>query len=118
MKMTAHKKGETQSVHWCMDEQGRIYAIVTSTTYPVRVAFAALDEFQTSFNRECGFRVPSATENSLSKAAKNSMKAIIDKYAEPSKADVITSVQVRIHCRFIFYISRIMHMLIFCILLV
>ena len=82
-KLTAGKRyttqGSDQSIHYTMDPQGRVFAMVTVSRYSPRVAFAALDEFQTMFNKELGMKASNATEGQLSKASKPIYKHIYEK---------------------------------------
>jgi hypothetical protein len=41
--------GKDQSVHYILDDTGKVYIIVTSNKYSPRVAYAALDELKTKF---------------------------------------------------------------------
>ena len=88
-------QGTTQSIYYCLDIQGRVYAIVTNPSYPARVAFTALEELQSEFS-DYGSRVPSATEESLSKPARLVLKGVLDKYVSPGTADKLTEVQGKI----------------------
>lgn len=72
-------QGDTQSIHYMIDQQGRVYSIVTSPTYSLRTAFRAIDELQDKFGRELGHRIATATEQSLSQAAVPIMKQIFQK---------------------------------------
>lgn len=47
-------QGDTQSIHYIMDAQGRVYTLVSSPRYSPRIAFAALSEFQQTFGTEYG----------------------------------------------------------------
>lgn len=60
-------QGSSQSIHYYIDIQGRVFALVASPKYPPRIAFAALDSIQQSFNKEFGNRVSNASEESLSR---------------------------------------------------
>lgn len=88
-------QGQTQSIHYVCDQQGRVYAIVTNPSYSPRVAFIALEELQTEFS-DYGRQVPTATEESLSKVARLVLKGVVDKYANPQAADKLTEVQGKI----------------------
>jgi hypothetical protein len=72
-------QGETQSIHYIVDGQGRVYSIVTSPQFPLRTAFRALDELQERFRLDFGSRIAKATEQSLSEAATPIMKQIFQK---------------------------------------
>lgn len=72
-------QGDTQSIHYTIDPQGRVYAIVTSPQYSLRCAFRALDELIEKFGRDLGSRVATATEQSLSQAAVPIMKQLYQK---------------------------------------
>lgn len=63
-------KGDEFTISYTEDAQGRVYALVAPVAYPPRVAFLALEELAGSFGRELGLKAASATENSLSKAAR------------------------------------------------
>eukprot|EP01033_Poteriospumella_lacustris_P014269 gene14269-10200_t len=88
--------GPAQTIHYTLDPQGRVFSIVTAPKYPLRIAFAALDELQEMFNREIGIRVASATEGSLSRPAAAIFKHIYEKYENPAKVDKLTSVQEKV----------------------
>lgn len=72
-------QGETQSIQYTLDAQGRVYSVVTSPKYPARVAFMALEELQQKFGKDFGPRVASATEESLNKTARYLLKEVADK---------------------------------------
>lgn len=72
-------QGESQSIHYTIDPQGRVYAIVTSPQYSLRRAFRALDDLIEKFGRDLGHRVATATEQSLSQVAVPIMKQIFQK---------------------------------------
>ena len=42
-------QGDTQSIHYVLDTQGRVYSVVTNTRYSPRVAFLALGKCTCSF---------------------------------------------------------------------
>ena len=86
--------GDSQAIHWMLDDQGRIYAIVTEPKYPSRLVFAALDELQANFKSSFGFRVATASENSLSKVSRNMLQELSVKFGNPKESDVLTKVQV------------------------
>ena len=71
-------QGETQSIHYLSDAQGRVYAMVTNPTYPPRVAFAALTELQSEFT-EVGPKVATSLEEGLTKTTKLTLKTIVEK---------------------------------------
>ena len=71
-------QGDVQSIHYAVDFQGRVYAIVTNPNYPVRVAFLALEEIQSEFN-DFGSKMSTATEESLTLSARLPLKAIAEK---------------------------------------
>jgi hypothetical protein len=73
-------QGESQSIHYILDVQGRVYSIVTDQKYPPRVAFMGLDELVQTFSRELGPRVITASENSLTRAAQQIFREIYEKY--------------------------------------
>lgn len=72
-------QGDTQSIHYTLDQNGRVFAIVTVPKYPPRVAFTALEEMKESFQREFGPRMSTATENTLTKAAAPLFRQLYDK---------------------------------------
>lgn len=72
-------QGSTQSIHYTLDAQGRVFALVTTPKYPVRVAFGCLDEFQQLFNKDLGIKAASAGEGSLSKASSALFRHLHDK---------------------------------------
>ena len=72
-------QGERQAIHYTLDPQGRVYAIVTAPRYPVRVAFVALEELQKQFGKEFGPRVPTAIEESLNRSARPILQGIAER---------------------------------------
>ena len=72
-------QGSTQSIHYSLDVQGRVFAVVTTPKYPPRIAFTCLDEFQQLFNKDLGMKAASAGEGSLSKASSALFRHIYDK---------------------------------------
>lgn len=98
--MIAGKKystqGTLQSIHYTLDSKGRVYALVSSPKYPVRIAFIALEELRREFSKEFGPRVATSSENGLSRAASNIFKSIITKYENPSKVDALANVQEKV----------------------
>lgn len=72
-------EGESQAIHYTLDPQGRVYALVTNPKYSPRVAFIALDELQKQFGKEFGPRVASASEETLNKPARVLLKEISDR---------------------------------------
>ena len=88
-------QGPTQSIHYLCDTNGNVYAIVTTPNYSPRVAFIALEELLTEFSDYRNL-VPTATNESLSKASRLVLKAVVDKYASPQTADKLTEVQGKI----------------------
>lgn len=97
VSMQTNKKyasnGETHSIYYTLDAQGRVYAFVTRPGYPPRVAFAAIEELRKSFSEELGPRVASATNESLNKASLQIFKDIYYQFGDPSSTDALTSVQ-------------------------
>jgi len=87
----------SNAIHYTLDKQGRIYAIVTVKNYSTRLAFSALDEIKIEFSSEFGPKVPSATEESLSKMSKDTLQEIADKYADPASLDKLSAVQEKIN---------------------
>lgn len=98
--MVAGKKysnqGTMQSIHYILDTKGRVYSIVTSPKYPVRLAFLALDELKREFSKEFGQRIATSSENGLSRPASNIFKSIFTKYENPSNVDSLSQVQDKI----------------------
>lgn len=72
-------QGTSQSIHYTLDAQGRVFAMVSAIDYSPRVAFGALDELQQLFNKELGIRAASAMENGLSKSAQPIFNHIFEK---------------------------------------
>jgi len=86
-----------QMVHFTLDAKGRVYAILTKSTYPQRLAFAALEEIQEQFRAEFGSSVKAAQPNSLSAEARPLLKSLLDKYADPAQSgDAIAKVQKKL----------------------
>ena len=88
--------GSTQIINYTLDASGRVYLVATNNAYSVRIAFAIIEELQELFQREFGQKIPTATEESLSKAAKKLFVALYEKYGNPSKFDQLTSVQTKL----------------------
>ena len=74
-------QGEAQAIHYSLDAQGRVYAMVTNPTYSARVAFIALEDLQKRFGNDFGPKVASSTEESLSKAARPLLKEVVERFA-------------------------------------
>ena len=72
-------QGSYQSIHFMIDAPGRVYAVVTSTKYSPRLAFAALEELVGRFINELGDKVAGVGEGGLSTAAKPMMRDIYSK---------------------------------------
>ena len=87
----------SNAIHYTLDKQGRIYVIVTTKKYSVRLAFSALDEVKSEFSEEFGPKVHSATEESLSKISKDTLQEIVEKYADPASLDKLVAVQEKIN---------------------
>jgi len=88
-------QGAAQTIHYQCDANGRVFSIVTNPQYPPRVAFQALEELQMEF-ADYGPKIPTATEELLSKPTRLIMKAVVDKYASPAATDKLTEVQGKI----------------------
>jgi len=87
----------SNAIHYTLDKQGRIYVIVTVKKYSARLAFSALDELKSEFSSDFGPKVPSATEESLSKVSKDVLKEIAEKYTDPASLDKLIAVQEKIN---------------------
>jgi hypothetical protein len=72
-------QGSSQSIHYYIDIQGRVYALVANPTYPPRIAFAALDSLQQNFSKEFGNRVSTASEESLSRQSQPTLRLHLEK---------------------------------------
>lgn len=72
-------QGSSFSISYCLDVQGRVYGIVTSSKYSPRITFAALDELQQMFNKELGMKVAASPEGGLTRASASVFKYIFDK---------------------------------------
>jgi hypothetical protein len=84
-------------VHFVCDEKDRIYAIMTKSNYPQRLAYAVLEELKSSFGGEFGARVKASKPNGLSADAKPLLKSLVDKYGDPaSSGDALTKVQAKL----------------------
>jgi hypothetical protein len=88
--------GESQSIHYTLDQNGRIYGMVTEPKYSARVAFAALEELIGNCQKEFGYRIAAATEGSLSKTARPILQDWIEKYSSPANFDKLTAVQEKV----------------------
>ena len=71
--------GDVQSIHYTLDSSSRVFAIVTHPKYSTRAAFTALEELQTSFERDFGSRMATAPENGLNRVAKPLMNELLQK---------------------------------------
>jgi hypothetical protein len=71
--------GDTQSIHYVLDQYSKVYAIVTIPNYSPRVAFAALEELKDSFQAEFGSRMATSGEGSLTKASTPLLKEFVQK---------------------------------------
>lgn len=101
-KMTAGKRysepgDDGINVHFTLDTKGRIFALMTRSNYPQRVAFQILEELKEAFGAEFGSLVKTAKPNSLSKDSKTLLKSFIDKYADPTQSgDTLSKVQSKL----------------------
>jgi len=101
-KMTVGKRysepgDEGITVHFTLDGKGRIFAIMTKSDYPQRVAFSVLEELKEQFGGEFGSMVKGAKANSISKDAKHMFKQLVDKWADPAQTgDALTKVQAKL----------------------
>jgi len=89
-------QGESSAIHYYMDAQGRIFALVTTAKYEPRVAFQAIEELRKNFVEDFAPRVANATDESLSKLAKDILKNIVDTYRDPAEMDVLASVNEKL----------------------
>jgi hypothetical protein len=67
-------------------------AVITGNGYQSRVAIGMLTELYTDFMAKFKAESKSAAENSLSKKAKSVLKAVSEKYEDPSKVDKTSKV--------------------------
>jgi hypothetical protein len=72
-------QGDTQSIHYLIDPQGRVYSIVTTPNYSLRNAFKAIEEFAECFGRDLGAKIASSSEQSLSGIGRPILKQIFQK---------------------------------------
>jgi hypothetical protein len=72
--------GQTQCIHYLLDQYSKVYAIVTAPNYPARVAFLALEELKDDFQEKFGTRSATQGEESLSKLSQTMLRGIMDKY--------------------------------------
>eukprot|EP01038_Epipyxis_sp_PR26KG_P009628 gene9628-12964_t len=84
--------GENQAIHYHCDSTGRIFIIVTGVRYPPRLAFVALDEFESKFNKDLGVRIAAASEGSLTRVSLSLMRDICDKFENPANVDKLAAV--------------------------
>lgn len=75
-----------QVIYGC-DKDGLCCAVITGNQYQSRIAIAMLNELYTDFKAKFGPQAKSAAENSLSKKSKSILKAVSEKYEDPSKVD-------------------------------
>lgn len=73
-------QGTTQSIHYSVDAQGRVFVIVSSPKYSPRVAFTALDSLQQQFNKEFGNKASIAQEESLSRPTQHIFRLVYERY--------------------------------------
>ena len=72
-------QGDSQSIHYIIDPQGRVFSVVTSPNYSLRMAYSAIDDLAVAFNRDLGTKIATATEQSLSQPSAPIMKQIFQK---------------------------------------
>lgn len=72
-------KGSAFNIHYTLDTEGVIYAIVTEPNYPARVIYPALDEMAKKISEKLGARLGGASENGLNKSARPLLSEIADK---------------------------------------
>ena len=88
---------EGQTVHFTLDRKGRVFAIMTKSSYPQRVAFSVLEEVKERWGAEFGSMVKAAKTNSLTADSKPLLKSFVDKYADPAEAgDALARVQSKL----------------------
>ena len=88
--------GESYSIHYVLDQSGRVYAMVTEPKYSPRVAFSGLEELMTTSQKEFGYRIAAASEGSLSKAARPILHDFVEKYSNPADFDKLVAVQDKV----------------------
>lgn len=71
--------GRSFAIHYSLDAQGRVFALITVPNYSARIAFAALEDLQQLFNKEFGMKAATAKEDALSKPAQNVFNFIYQK---------------------------------------
>jgi len=89
-------QGSSQSIHYLLDVQGRVFTLVSSPKYSPRIAFAALDNLQQSFNKEFGTRTSTAQEESLSRPSQQIFRLIFERFQNPANVDKLAEVQEKI----------------------
>jgi hypothetical protein len=87
--------GDFQAIHYQLDAQGKVYAIVTSPNFSTRIAFCALDDVVSKFKSEIGNKVVSASEGSLNKMAHSIFKEIYDRYNTPNSLIILFSIVIQ-----------------------
>ena len=88
--------GESYSIHYVLDQSGRVYAMVTEPKYSPRVAFSGLEELMTTSQKEFGYRIAAASEGSLSKAARPILHDFVEKYSNPADFDKLVAVHDKV----------------------
>merc|ERR1712070_218140 len=69
------------------DRDGLVFAVVTGTQYPSRIAISMLQELYPQFTEQYGNASRTAKENALSKKSKPILKAACAKYEDPASVD-------------------------------
>ena len=90
--------GNQGSVHFCGDDGGRVFCVVTRVGYPSRVAHALLDDFQDRLllSQHNSATLIASEPHQLSRDMQHMLDALIDKYDNPSEVDAMTSVQRKV----------------------
>lgn len=83
-------QGPLQSIHYEIDAQGRVFALVANPKFSVRVSFLALDELVNHFSQRFGGRIATAREGELSREGLPVFRSIFDRFFLPIPPQSIT----------------------------
>jgi len=88
---------DEHQVTYGSDSDGLCCAVITGSQYQSRIAIGMLNELYTDFNAKFGAQAKTAGENSLSKKSKSILKAVCEKYSDPSKVDKTAKVMGQVN---------------------
>ncbi|KAL3932138.1 MAG: hypothetical protein SGBAC_010990 [Bacillariaceae sp.] len=85
-------QSDQHQVTYGCDKGGVCCAVITGNAYQSRVAIGCLNELYTDFMAKFSNNVKTSAANSLSKKSKSILKAVSEKYENPSKVDKTSKV--------------------------